>query len=174
MTGTKKQGVSLAQKWLRQALIHTCVAGMVIFFTGRGLVAGSGPFIEKKSDGVTIVRLTQVACLFLESEENPQNYTSTKKQDCEEINRKTLKSRKLKTLTLKPGKYIFRVTNKNVSYELGFWIRGQGLGRVTLPSVSGGGLTIGETRDYEITLVKGDYAYRCPLNPTPDYSLIVR
>ena len=44
-------------------------------------------------------------------------------------------------LTLKPGKYIFRVTNSNVPYALGFWLRGDGIvNRATLPSVSGGGL----------------------------------
>ncbi|MGP1614552.1 MAG: hypothetical protein ACTS5Y_05780, partial [Pollutimonas bauzanensis] len=73
-----------------------------------------------------------------------------------------------------PGRYIFRVTNKDVPYELGFWLRGAGLtGRATLPSVSGGGLTQGVTKDYAIELKPGEYAYSCPLNPTPDYRLIV-
>ena len=164
----------MLQKWLRKTLTYTCVVVMVVFFGSKGLFAGSKPFIEKRSDGVTIVRLTQTPCLFLESEENPQEYTSTKKKDCEEINRKTLKSRQFKTLTLQPGKYIFRVINKNVPYELGFWLRGQGVGRVTLPSVSGGGLTVGKTQDYEVTLVKGNYYYSCPLNPTPGYPLVVK
>lgn len=162
------------REYLRKTISYTCAMGMVVFFSSKGLFAGTEPFIEKRSDGVAIVRLTQTPCLFLESEDNPQKYSSTKKQDCEEINRKTLKSRQLKTLTLQPGKYIFRVTNKNVPYELGFWLRGQGVSRVTLPSVSGGGLTVGKTQDYEVTLVKGSYYYSCPLNPTPGYSLIVK
>ncbi|VAX16303.1 hypothetical protein MNBD_NITROSPINAE02-1596, partial [hydrothermal vent metagenome] len=93
--------------------------------------------------------------------------------DCAAINKKTLPSRKLKTLTLKPGKTIFRVKNKNVPYDLGFWVRGKGLSRVTLPSVSGGGLATGSTRDYVIDLKPGEYYYSCPLNPTPDYTLVV-
>ena len=70
---------------------------------------------------------------------------------------------------------VFRVTNKNVPYPLGFWLRGDGLiSRVRLPSVSGGGLILGTTQDYAIELKEGDYVYSCPLNPTPDYKLIVR
>ena len=46
-------------------------------------------------------------------------------------------------------------------------------GRATLPSVSGGGLTTGATKDYEIELSAGEYLYSCPLNPTPDYKIVV-
>jgi len=53
------------------------------------------------------------------------------------------------------------------------WVRGKGLKRVTLPSVSGGGLHTGVTQDYVIDLEPGEYLYSCPLNPTPDYRLIV-
>jgi hypothetical protein len=75
---------------------------------------------------------------------------------------------------LKPGKYLFRVTNKNVPYPLGFYLRGSGLGRLTLPKVAGGGLELGKTQDYEITLKEGNYVYSCPLNPTPNYKLAVK
>ena len=75
---------------------------------------------------------------------------------------------------LEPGKYIFRVTNQDVPYALGFWLRGKGIvGRATLPSVSGGGLGTGITKDYVIELSEGEYLYSCPLNPTPDYRLVV-
>ena len=136
-------------------------------------LASSGPSMEKRPDGATVVHFTQTPCLFLESEEDPRAYASTRKEDCVAINTQTTGQRKLTTLKLKPGKYIFRVTNKNVPYELGFWLRGQGVGRVTLPSVSGGGLVTGKTKDYEITLREGSYYYSCPLNPTPDYTLLV-
>lgn len=156
-----------------QGTISTSLVGMLLFVGAQGVLASSEPFVQTRSDGVTIVTLTQTPCLFLESEENPQAYASTKKADCEEINRETAAQRTFKTLRLKPGQYIFRVTNKNVHYDLGFWLRGQGVGRLTLPSVSGGGLTTGKTQDYQITLVKGEYYYSCPLNPTPDYPLVV-
>ena len=32
----------------------------------------------------------------------------------------------------------------------------------------------GVTLDYEITLKEGKYVYSCPLNPTPNYNLVVK
>ena len=124
-----------------------------------------------------VIQLTQVPCQFLESEGNiDHGYQSRSGADCQAINDRTGAQRltKASTMRLKPGSYIFRVTNQNVPYPLGFWLRGDGLfNRARLPSVSGGGLTTGKTRDYAITLKPGEYVYSCPLNPTPDYKLIV-
>lgn len=126
----------------------------------------------------TVVQLTQTPCQFLESENGVDHgYRSKSIKDCEAINAKSGDKRlsAAKTIVLKPGAYIFRVTNKNVPYELGFWLRGDGLvARATLPSVSGGGLTQGKTQDYAIELKPGEYVYSCPLNPTPDYKLVVK
>ena len=125
-----------------------------------------------------VISLTQVPCQFLESEGGKdQGFKSTKAADCEAINAKTTQIRlaAATTVELKPGSYIFRVANKNVPYELGFWLRGESIiDRVRLPSVSGGGLLMGKTQDYEIDLKPGSYVYSCPLNPTPDYKLIVK
>ena len=69
---------------------------------------------------------------------------------------------------------MFRVTDRSVPYARGFWLRGAGIaGRVKLPSVPGGGLTQGATKDYAIELEPGEYVYSCPLNTTPDYRLVV-
>ncbi len=135
------------------------------------LIAGIGS--AQAAENVT--ELTQTGCQFLEPEGADHNFTTTKKADCEAINEKTGEARvaKARTLRLKPGKHIFRVTNKNVDYELGFWVRGQGISRALLPTVSGPGLHMGVTQDYEITLKPGKYYYSCPLNTTPDYELIV-
>ncbi len=125
----------------------------------------------------TVIELTQVACQFLESENGVnRHYTSTRKSDCEAINEATGAERlgTAKVLRLDPGRYVFRVTNENVPYGLGFWLRGDGLvNRARLPSVSGGGLDLGITKDYVIDLKPGEYVYSCPLNPTPDYRLVV-
>ena len=124
------------------------------------------------------VELTQSPCQFLESEGGKdRGFKSTKASDCEALNARTGRQRlaESKTIELKPGKYVFRVTNKNVPYELGFWLRGESLvDRARLPSVSGGGLTAGRTQAYSIELKPGSYVYSCPLNPTPDYKLVVR
>lgn len=123
-----------------------------------------------------VIAFTQTACQFVESEGKDHGYSSTGKADCEAINSRSGADRlaRSKVLKLKPGNYVFRVTNKNVLYSLGFYLRGDGVvNRATLPSVSGGGLAKGVTKDYAITLKPGEYIYSCPLNPTPDYRIIV-
>ena len=129
-----------------------------------------------------VIELTQIACQFLESENGVDHgFTTTEKADCDAINAKTGADRlaEAKVLELKPGKYIFRVTNKNVPYPLGFWLRDKDYNwlnpvhKLTKTSVSGGGLTTGKTQDYEVELKPGEYVYSCPLNTTPDYRLIV-
>jgi len=124
-----------------------------------------------------MIELTQTGCQFLEAEQGiDHGYTTSSIEDCEKINESSAVER-LKnsvTLRLKPGKYIFRVKNKNVPYPLGFWLRGDGvINRARLPSVSGGGLVTGKSRDYQIDLKPGEYVYSCPLNPTPDYRIVV-
>ncbi len=125
----------------------------------------------------TVIELTQVGCQFIESENGVNHgFKTTQASDCEAVNASTGEERleKAKVLRLKPGKYVFKVTNENVPYPLGFWVRGDGiLNRARLPSVSGGGLTTGKSRNYEIDLKPGEYVYSCPLNPTPDYKLVV-
>ena len=130
------------------------------------------------AQSATVIELTQTPCQFLESENGiDHGYESAQQSDCESVNAQTGDARlaQAKIFRLKPGRYIFRVQNQNVPYALGFWLRGDGLiSRATLPSVSGGGLTQGTTKDYEITLKRGDYVYSCPLNPTPNYKLRVK
>ncbi len=123
----------------------------------------------------TVVNLTQVGCQFLEVENKDYQYQPANAEDCKKINSETLATRKskFKPLELKPGKYIFRVKNSNVSYPLGFYLRGEGIKKFSLPKISGGGLTKGTTKDYEITLTSGKYVFSCPLNPTPDYPIVV-
>ncbi len=134
--------------------------------------------LSSAAEEPVIIEMTQIACQFLESENGVDHgFETSSQKDCKTVNEKTGKDRlaQAKTLELKPGKYIFRITNKDVPYDLGFWLRGEGLvGRATLPSVSGGGLATGVTKDYEIELKEGQYLYSCPLNPTPDYRLEVK
>jgi hypothetical protein len=125
------------------------------------------------AEETTIVLLTQTPCTIIEAEEEPMEFESKSIEDCQLINEETADDRVLIPLVLKPGKTIFRVANENVPYELGFWLRGAGLKRLTLPSVSGGGLHPGEVKDYVVDLKPGKYLYSCPLNPTPDYPLTV-
>jgi hypothetical protein len=128
-----------------------------------------------------VIQLTQTGCQFLEPEGTDHHYQTSKADDCNAINAATGGERvaAAKVLELKPGKYVFRVTNENVPYELGFWLREEDynwknpLDKLTKISVSGGGLTPGKTQDYDVELKPGTYLYSCPLNPTPDYKLVV-
>jgi len=148
-----------------------------------GLLAGAalacaGASATAQAASPKVITLTQVPCQFLESENGKDHgFKSTKAEDCEAINKRSGAARVAasKTIELAPGKYVFRVSNRNVPYELGFWLRGESvIDRVRLPSTSGGGLVLGKTQDYEIELKPGSYVYSCPLNPTPDYKLIVK
>tara|TARA_R110001583_G_scaffold41818_1_gene133014 strand:+ start:1336 stop:1815 length:480 start_codon:yes stop_codon:yes gene_type:complete len=133
---------------------------------------------QTHAEARTIIELTQVPCQFLESEGGTDHqFKSISAEDCIRQNGVTAAARLASAdpIILKPGSYTFRVTNRNVPYPLGFWLRGKSLlGRATLPSVSGGGMTTGTTIEYRIDLKPGEYLYSCPLNPTPDYALIVR
>lgn len=128
-------------------------------------------------DPPQVIELTQTPCQFLEPEKGVNlGFVSRSKRDCEAVNAGTtpVRLQSAQSLRLAPGKYVFRVKNASVPYELGFWLRGRGVTRLTLPSVSGGGVPQGQTQDYAIELIEGDYVYSCPLNPTPDYPLVVR
>lgn len=155
----------------RSALFASAAALSVVAF---------GPAM---ANSPTVINLTQVGCQFVESEDGKNHgYMPTKKADCEAINKETAEQRvnASRVLELKPGKYTFRVVNKNVPYELGFWLRSKGydwrnpVHKVTKVSVSGGGLVEGKSRDYEVDLKPGEYVYSCPLNTTPDYKLVVK
>lgn len=150
-------------------------------FFGLSLaVAAALPGLGEAS-AAEVITLTQTGCQFLEPEGRDHSYKTMKKTDCEAINAKSGESRVAasQTIKLKPGDYVFRVTNKNVPYELGFWLRDRDydwrnpLHKVTKTSVSGGGLHPGTSGDYEVTLKPGEYLYSCPLNTTPDYHIVV-
>ncbi|MDQ6952747.1 MAG: hypothetical protein Q9M15_04385 [Mariprofundaceae bacterium] len=142
------------------------VGMMVIFLADVGLV-GAAP---------TIIEFTQTGCQFIEPENQDYGYKPKNSSDCKHINASTQEKRLAvsQVRRLQAGDYIFRVHNRDVPYDLGFWLRGQGFRRLTLPSVSGGGMGQGESKDYSIHLTAGSYYYSCPLNPTPSYTLIVK
>lgn len=130
------------------------------------------------ADGATVIDLTQTGCQFLQPEQGYDHRFKTKQAtDCVEINSETGADRlaEVKPLVLKPGRYVFRIQNRDVPYQLGFYLRASSrLIRALRPKVVGGGIEQGETKDYEVELVAGKYLYSCPLNPTPDYPLTVK
>lgn len=155
------------------------VAGGLALTAGLAMGTAGGSFA---ATGPRVIELTQIACQFLESENGVDHgFVTTKKADCDAINEKTGAERlaAAEVLTLEPGTYVFRVANRDVPYELGFWLREKDynwknpIHQVTKISVSRGGLVTGAIQDYEVELEPGEYLYSCPLNTTPDYRLVV-
>lgn len=78
-------------------------------------------------------------------------------------------------LNLRPGKYIFEVTNDGVDHEVAFMLTNAetpktGIQAAGLPKM----LKKGETQKSGVVeLTAGTYLYNCPLNPTPQYTLTV-
>lgn len=86
-----------------------------------------------------------------------------------------------KTLNLKPGKYQFRVVNKNVDKDLGFVIqkaedkKGDVMKTAIQNSFTTALVKKGEVQYTGVVELKtGEYVYYCPLNPTPHYTLSVK
>ena len=131
--------------------------------------------------GPKVVELTLVPCQIVEPEKVDHGYESESRADCEAINEQTWahRSKASRLLTLAPGKYLFRVTNKKVPYPAGFWIRQADfdwryfLDRFFKFNMLDEGFPMGETREYEFDLKIGKYLYSSPQNPTLDYHLEV-
>ena len=157
---------------------NLCMSFGIMTLSAATFVGGLAPSTAQAAE---IIELTQTGCQFLEPEGTDHNYKTGQKSDCETINSQTSEERlaKANVMKLEPGEYIFRVKNKNVPYELGFWLRDKDydwrnpLHKLTKTSVSGGGLQMGKSGDYKVTLKPGEYVFSCPLNTTPDYRLIV-
>lgn len=132
--------------------------------------------LSAMADEPTIVELTQTGCQFLEPESTDYGYEPQTLADCKKINIDTMNERVAgaEPIVLKPGRYVFRVTNSDVPYELGFYLRAASKLKIPfMPRVSGGGQLPGTTIEYEVELEEGEYVYSCPLNPTIDYPLNV-
>ncbi|MDQ6967352.1 MAG: hypothetical protein Q9M14_01540 [Mariprofundaceae bacterium] len=153
-------------KRMKELLMHVWILAVM----GLWLWASEQALAEP-----VVIEFTQTACQFVEAESKDYAFQSKQAADCTAINERTQDKRLAlsEVLHLDAGSYVFRIHNRNVPYVLGFWLRGQGLSRLILPSVSGGNIQTGAFKDYAITLTKGEYLYSCPLNPTPDYRLLV-
>jgi len=144
--------------------------------------AASAIAINARADDATVITLTQTGCQFVEPEGVDRGFVTAKPADCEKINAETGAERLAQstTLELKPGAFIFRITNVNVPYRLGFWIResdyeGSGpIKKFRKTSVAGRGLVQGVTKDYRVELKEGEYLFSCPANPTPNYRVVVK
>ncbi len=80
-----------------------------------------------------------------------------------------------KEITLKEGAYIFEVSNNNVGHKVGFVLapKANPDAHIKTAYVTKA-VENNQTESSNVTkLTKGEYVYFCPLNPTPQYTLIV-
>ena len=81
-----------------------------------------------------------------------------------------------KQITLSEGTYIFEIANNHVGHDVGFVLAPKSDTKkhiknayVTKPVKNNS-----KSKSNKVTLKKGTYVYFCPLNPTPQYTLIVK
>ncbi|WP_298507815.1 cupredoxin domain-containing protein [uncultured Kordia sp.] len=82
-----------------------------------------------------------------------------------------------KSITLSEGTYVFEIANTGVGHDVGFVLAPKGktdaanhIKNAYVTEVVKNNAT-GHSK--EVKLKKGEYVYFCPLNPTPQYTLIV-
>ena len=80
-----------------------------------------------------------------------------------------------KKLTLKEGTYIFEIANKVVGHNVGFVLAPKSDVEAHIKDAYVTAQVKNNTKETskKVTLTKGEYVYFCPLNPTPQYTLIV-
>ncbi|MCI2229521.1 cupredoxin domain-containing protein [Polaribacter sp. MSW13] len=80
-----------------------------------------------------------------------------------------------KQLTLSEGTYIFEITNTNVGHNVGFVLAPKSDVKAHIKNAYVTAQVKNNTKETskKVTLTKGEYVYFCPLNPTPQYTLIV-
>jgi plastocyanin len=80
-----------------------------------------------------------------------------------------------KEITLSEGTYIFEIANNNVGHNVGFVLAPKSDVKAHIKDAYVTAQVQNNTKETskEVTLKKGEYVYFCPLNPTPQYTLIV-
>ena len=84
-----------------------------------------------------------------------------------------------KSITLSEGSYVFEISNNNVGHQVGFVLVPKGKdaskpeNHIQTAYVTKAVDNNSKETSKVTTLAKGEYVYFCPLNPTPQYTLIV-
>ena len=81
-----------------------------------------------------------------------------------------------KQITLSEGSYIFEIANNNVGHNVGFVLAPKSDVKAHIKNAYVTEQVKNNTKQTSktVTLKKGEYVYFCPLNPTPQYTLIVK
>jgi plastocyanin len=84
-----------------------------------------------------------------------------------------------KKVSLKEGNYIFEISNNNVGHQVGFVLvpKGKDASKPENHIKTAYVTKVVDNNKKETSkvtaLAKGEYVYFCPMNPTPQYSLVV-
>ena len=80
-----------------------------------------------------------------------------------------------KKITLSEGTYIFEIANTNVGHNVGFVLAPKSDVKAHIKNayVTAQVKNNEKQTSNKVVLKKGEYVYFCPLNPTPQYTLIV-
>ena len=81
-----------------------------------------------------------------------------------------------KQITLSEGTYIFEIANNNVGHNVGFVLAPKSNIKAHIKNAYVQEEVGNNTKQTskKVILKKGEYVYFCPLNPTPQYTLIVQ
>lgn len=79
-----------------------------------------------------------------------------------------------KELKLKAGTYVFKIVNKGIDHNVGFYLQHDNdKGKKVAKSDTGLIKTNTSAKTGVVVLKPGKYVYSCPLNPTPHYVITV-
>ena len=84
-----------------------------------------------------------------------------------------------KSITLSEGTYVFEIANNDVDHEVGFVLIKKGAdaskpeNHIKTAYVTTPVKTNSKSKSQAVKLTKGEYTYFCPLNQTPQYTLVV-
>ena len=81
-----------------------------------------------------------------------------------------------KQITLSEGTYVFEIANNAVGHDVGFVLAPKSDVKKYIKNAYVKKAVANNTKgtSNKVTLKKGTYVYFCPLNPTPQYTLIVK
>lgn len=125
---------------------------------------------KRDVEGAAVLTLVQRPCRF-EGAEPGASFDAQSAEACKKTNAETIPGRTQRVLRVPAGVVTIAVSSEQIPYEVGFWLRPAG--DQEHATAMGGGIVPGVTRTYEAELKPGTYVYSCPLNPTPDYVLLV-
>ncbi|MEW7278671.1 cupredoxin domain-containing protein [Aquimarina sp. 2201CG1-2-11] len=80
-----------------------------------------------------------------------------------------------KEIKISEGSYVFEIKNSGVDHEVGFVLAPKSNPKAHIKTAYvTKAVATGKTEKTKVTkLEKGEYVYFCPLNPTPQYTLVV-